>query len=361
MKQRPAANKDLFSPSSSRVAEQRHSDRWRLRLRMSLACPVLLALGLGSIGSGCSDSDSGQYQSYAELEKDTPANETASNSKTTAPIATADTPSAGDSPSGADIPSGTAEPTADLPTTAVPVTEAQPAQEPLAPSKGNAESVASAKSVGSDAASAETGDAPLPNASQPEANSPAADSTGESLAAATPANTGGPSASLDADGKPSADKPAESDPLRKIKLLVKERKFSAEGPDGALRVSYDDLDLLKVLNMEPVTVKAPALMPDWLRDLDGQRIRIRGFMYPAFLEEGLTEFVLARDNEICCFGRNPKIYDLIEVQMRPGKTTNYIQGRPFDVVGRFHIDAIPSEDGQLYALYVIDDAIVLDK
>lgn len=153
---------------------------------------------------------------------------------------------------------------------------------------------------------------------------------------------------------------AEPAAARKVQLLVPTRDFKQEGPKGAIRVSYDDLDLLKVLNMEPVTTDAPQLMPAWLKGLDGKRIRIRGFMYPTFQATGLKGFVLARDNQICCFGRDPKIYDVFGVTLQQGVTADYIQNRPFDVVGVFHIR--PEEnDGSLFNLYEISDAIVIDK
>jgi len=158
---------------------------------------------------------------------------------------------------------------------------------------------------------------------------------------------------------PGAASPTAALP-RKVQVLIPSKEFKAEGPEGAIRVSYDDIDLLKVLNMEPVTPDAPHLMPAWLKNLDGKRIRIRGFMYPTFQETGLQRFVLARDNEICCFGRDPKIYDVFGVKMRSGETTNYIQGRPFDVVGVFHIRP-QEDDGKLFTLYEIDDAIVMEK
>ena len=152
-------------------------------------------------------------------------------------------------------------------------------------------------------------------------------------------------------------KPAVATKPREIKLLIKERSFKSVGPDKALRVSYDDFDLLKVLNMEPVPPNAPSQMPGWLKQLDGKRIRVRGFMYPTFTDP-VEVFVLARDNQICCFGRNPKIYDLVKVALRKGVSSPYIQNRPFDVVGLFHI-AKKIEDGRL--LYSIDDAIVVDR
>jgi|HubBroStandDraft_6_1064221.scaffolds.fasta_scaffold04212_2 hypothetical protein len=147
---------------------------------------------------------------------------------------------------------------------------------------------------------------------------------------------------------------------RKVQLLVPERNFKTEGPEGAWRVSYDDIDLLKVLNMDPVPPNAATVMPAWLKGLEGKRIRIRGFMYPTFSQTGIHAFALARDNQICCFGRNPKIYDVFDVMLREGVTTNYLPNRPFDVVGVFHIR--PEEEaGKLFHLYDMDDATVIAK
>jgi hypothetical protein len=150
---------------------------------------------------------------------------------------------------------------------------------------------------------------------------------------------------------------AASEP-RKVQVLVPNKTFRAEGE--ALRVSYDDIDLLKVLNMDPVLPDAAAYMPAWLKGLDGRRIRIRGFMYPTFQQTGVHAFGLARDNQICCFGRNPKIYDVFDVVLHEGATTNYIPNRPFDVVGVFHIRP-EAEDGKLFRLYEMDDASVVTK
>jgi hypothetical protein len=101
-------------------------------------------------------------------------------------------------------------------------------------------------------------------------------------------------------------------------------------------------------------------MPAWLRNLNNRRILIRGFMYPTFKETGLQAFILARDNQICCFGRDPKIYDLVRIMLRKGVTSDYIQGRPFDVEGTFRIQP-ESDDGELYRLYTVDDAVVIDR
>ncbi len=66
------------------------------------------------------------------------------------------------------------------------------------------------------------------------------------------------------------------------RLLVPERVFRADGRPRALRVNYDDLDLLRVLNMgDPLPENVVEQFPSWLRELEGKTIRLRGFMYPA--------------------------------------------------------------------------------
>lgn len=164
--------------------------------------------------------------------------------------------------------------------------------------------------------------------------------------------TGGDAAAGDASSEKISKSP------RKVELLVKDREFRPEGPQKALRVNYEDLDLLKVLNMDPVTVNAVDYFPEWLKHLDGQRIRIRGFMMPTFESTGLERFVLARDTGLCCFGRNPKVYDLIAVELKPGKLCDYIHLRPFDVIGTLRIDMVAEGDKPL-GLYWIEDAEVV--
>jgi len=154
-----------------------------------------------------------------------------------------------------------------------------------------------------------------------------------------------------------AENPLSTEP-REIKLLISEKRLLPEGDSKALRLTYDDIDLLKILNMEPVPYDAGKHFPQWLNDLSGQRIRIRGFMYPTFEATGLTAFTMARDNGICCFVRQPKIYDIIGISLAEGETTDYIEGKPFDVEGVFQI--VPeADDTELYQLYRIEDAKVL--
>jgi len=177
----------------------------------------------------------------------------------------------------------------------------------------------------------------------------------------TPASAAEPDGTLIAAiGNATAVAAVKSEP-RETKLLIPEKKFQQEG--DSLRVSYDDLDLLKVLNMEPVVPDAPDKFPQWLKDLEGKRIRLRGYMRPGELSEELPFFVLARDTQACCFGPNTKAYDIIPVMMREGVTTDYIHLRPFDITGVFHINVERDldDENKVEFLYLIDDALLISK
>ncbi len=197
-----------------------------------------------------------------------------------------------------------------------------------------------------------------------EANSPPATSPSSAPPGATNSTTDARTVTSEQSGLTGpADQPtvdnAVATETREVKLLIPEKRFRRERPGNSLRVGYDDIDLLKVLNMEPVPPNAPDFFPPWLKELDGKTIRIRGFMYPTFVATGLTEFVLARDNGICCFVRQPKVYDIIGVVMADGETTDYIANRPFDVEGIFRIDP-QADDKDLSRLYRIEQARVLN-
>ena len=149
-------------------------------------------------------------------------------------------------------------------------------------------------------------------------------------------------------------------PASQLELLIPEKSFPVEGSDGTLRVSFDDIDLLKVLNANPVPLDVEQHLPGWLSGLHGKTVRIRGWMYPPTSESGLRGFLFVRDDKDCCFGRNVLMYDKIGVRMRTGETTHYIQGHPFDVAGRMVVKSVIL-DGKLVLLYGIEDAVVINK
>lgn len=192
----------------------------------------------------------------------------------------------------------------------------------------------------------EASDGKVP-ADKPVEGTPGTVTSGTSTASPSAPNTAATAPAATADGGSSGSPGDEP---------VRDPEFRREGPEEALRVSFDDIDMLKILKVEKVPADVMTRLPDWLRKLNGQKVRIRGFMYPAFEDTGLRGFTFVRD-ENCFYGQNANVFHFAEVTMRKGKTADYINGRPFDVVGVFRLGE-EAERGQLYAL---DDAIVIVK
>ena len=99
-------------------------------------------------------------------------------------------------------------------------------------------------------------------------------------------------------------------------------EYRNELPDGYVRVNFvrDISDKQFVYNTGARTLHAD------VKPLVGERIFIKGFMYQSKQMEGLKSFVLLKDNGECCFGGDPKPYDMIGVRMVDGMTVNGVDG-----------------------------------
>lgn len=113
--------------------------------------------------------------------------------------------------------------------------------------------------------------------------------------------------------------------------------------------SFDDVKF----EMEKGDPFSRDLLPPPVASLDGTRIRIRGYILPSFQQEGITQFVLVRDNMECCFGPGAALYDCIVVRMLPGRSTNF-SVRPVAVSGTFHVEELIGPDGKHLAIYSLD-------
>ena len=121
-------------------------------------------------------------------------------------------------------------------------------------------------------------------------------------------------------------------------------------PAGAPReISFDDIKL----EMEKGAPFTRDLLPTRVTALTGTAIRIRGYILPSFQQTGLTQFVLVRDNQECCFGPGAALHDCVVVRMRPGKTADF-SIRPVAVAGTFKIDELRAPDGSHLAIYALD-------
>lgn len=65
-----------------------------------------------------------------------------------------------------------------------------------------------------------------------------------------------------------------------------------------------------------------AVHPD-VEALDGKSIFLKGYMYrDKRKQEGLRNFILVKDNQQCCFGRQPNESDMIEIRLKGDMTVD---------------------------------------
>jgi len=135
-----------------------------------------------------------------------------------------------------------------------------------------------------------------------------------------------------------ADEPEPADPTAPVKPR---------------EITFDDIKL-DMRKEDPFTRD---LLPKRVTALEKTPVRIRGYMLPSFQQAGLTQFVLVRDNQECCFGPGAALHDCVVVRMRPGKTANF-SIRPVAVAGTFRVDELRGPDGRHLAIYALDgDAV----
>ena len=111
-------------------------------------------------------------------------------------------------------------------------------------------------------------------------------------------------------------------------------------------ISFDDVKF----EMKKKATFKRSLLTKEIQNLDGQLIKIRGYLLPSFQQKGITRFVLVRDNMECCFGPGAALYDCIVVDMDSGKSTSFTV-RPITVEGIFTVREYKGPDGKHLAIY----------
>ncbi|MSR60807.1 MAG: DUF3299 domain-containing protein [Planctomycetaceae bacterium] len=124
--------------------------------------------------------------------------------------------------------------------------------------------------------------------------------------------------------------------------------YVTELPEGYQRISFNWLSSEK-----PKFVDRELKVTEGVEAIDGQRIFIKGYMYPTRQHTGLTEFVLLKDTGQCCFGGNPNVTDMIVVKFQDGMTVNHKEQTLVSVAGTFHAKTVV-KSGELTAIYSIE-------
>ena len=106
-------------------------------------------------------------------------------------------------------------------------------------------------------------------------------------------------------------------------------------------------------NAAEASLKTLAQIPDGIKALNEKEVSVRGFMLPLNFRGGLaTDFLILRNQSLCCYGIRPKITEWINVRMI-GKGVKPIMDEPVTVCGTLHVGDV-RERGSLVGIYRLD-------
>ena len=98
-------------------------------------------------------------------------------------------------------------------------------------------------------------------------------------------------------------------------------------------------------------------IPARVRALDAHLVAIRGFLLPLKMNNGLAiEFLLMRNQNMCCFGSVPKVNEWICVEP-DGEGVKPIMDQPITIMGKLRVGEI-RENGYLVGIYKMQAAQV---
>ncbi len=133
-------------------------------------------------------------------------------------------------------------------------------------------------------------------------------------------------------------------------------------PEGYQAVTFDSLSGFSFEIDEQGAAAEGAEIPAELLKLDGTRSAVSGFMVPLAIEqEGVKDFVLVKNQLLCCYGQTPKMNEWVYVQLAPEESVEPILDKPITVAGTLMVGA-DVQDGQVLSLYrmAADQVVEMD-
>ncbi|MDB4766435.1 DUF3299 domain-containing protein [bacterium] len=123
--------------------------------------------------------------------------------------------------------------------------------------------------------------------------------------------------------------------------------------DGKFNITFDNIKF-DIPEGEPYS---PEMLTEQVRSLDGQEVKLRGYIRPSFKQRDLKNFVFVRDDKECCFGPGAALFDCVVVKLAKDQKTDYTV-RPVAVTGKFVLKEYTGPDGNVWAIYRMKDAAV---
>ncbi|MDB6021569.1 MAG: hypothetical protein JWQ04_1426 [Pedosphaera sp.] len=104
---------------------------------------------------------------------------------------------------------------------------------------------------------------------------------------------------------------------------------------------------------QPAADKANDQIPARVKAFDEKKVAIKGFMLPLKVSAGVvTEFLIMKDQSMCCYGSVPKITEWVSVKTT-GRGVKPIMDQPISILGTLHVGAM-RENGYLIGIYQMD-------
>ncbi|MDB6126775.1 MAG: hypothetical protein JWM35_671 [Verrucomicrobia bacterium] len=123
-------------------------------------------------------------------------------------------------------------------------------------------------------------------------------------------------------------------------------------------------DIVPLIPTESDVVELPTApgvngrIPPNVQALDGRKVRITGYMLPVRMENGLVkDFLLLRNQMMCCFGRQPEPNEWVVVRMK-GKGVQSQMDTPMAFYGTLHVGEM-FENQVFEGLYELDGEKIL--
>lgn len=168
---------------------------------------------------------------------------------------------------------------------------------------------------------------------------PSKEATGDNAAPPdSPAEAESPAAPADAK---TDEEPAASASTTAVALAPR-------ADQAPVAVTFEDLNL----NMQADIVYRPVMMTDRVRELEGKRIKLKGFMLPDARVRKIKEFVLVKNTE-CKFGPGGQADHLAEIKMQGDATATHTN-RPVEVEGVLRIEPFQGTDGNTWSIFQIE-------
>ncbi|MBT9588421.1 DUF3299 domain-containing protein [bacterium] len=110
------------------------------------------------------------------------------------------------------------------------------------------------------------------------------------------------------------------------------------------------------------TSSKPSILPQAVRDLAGQPLRLTGYMMPVEMDgREVRSFVLVRDQQLCCFGRMPALNEWVLVRVGQGGGVDMNMDEPIEVEGSLEVGE-DIEEGAVMSLYrMVADTVKLSE